>query len=61
MTPSGTRKLLISDLVLPARIGVFAREKAAAQRVRINVELDVLDRKVRDERVGDVVRYDKLI
>lgn len=56
-----TRTLLIRDLVLPARIGVFKREKTASQRVRINVELDVLDKPVRDERVGDVVRYDKLI
>lgn len=57
----GTRKLLIRDLTLSARIGVFKREKTAPQRVRINVELDVLDRPVRDDRVGDVVRYDKLI
>jgi 7,8-dihydroneopterin aldolase/epimerase/oxygenase len=61
VTQDGTRKLLICDLVLPARIGVFAREKTAAQRVRLNVELDVLDKPVRDERVGDVVRYDRLI
>jgi 7,8-dihydroneopterin aldolase/epimerase/oxygenase len=56
-----TRKLLIRDLVLQARIGVFAREKTGTQRVRFDVELDVLDRPVRDERVGDVVRYDKLV
>jgi 7,8-dihydroneopterin aldolase/epimerase/oxygenase len=61
VTQSGTRKLLIRDLVLLARIGVFAREKTAAQRVRVNVELDVLDRPVNDARIGDVVRYDRLI
>jgi 7,8-dihydroneopterin aldolase/epimerase/oxygenase len=55
------RKILIRDLVLHARIGVFKREKLAAQRVRFDIELDVVDRPVRDERVGDVVRYDKLI
>lgn len=58
---AGTRLLLIRDLVLQARIGVFKREKLGPQRVRINVELAVADRPVRDERVGDVVRYDKLI
>ncbi|MCA3247573.1 MAG: dihydroneopterin aldolase [Azospirillum sp.] len=57
----GTRTLLIRDLVLAARIGVFDREKTAAQRVRIGVELEVLDRPVDDRRIGDVVRYDKLI
>jgi dihydroneopterin aldolase len=58
---AATRKLLIRDLTLDARIGVFKREKLGPQRVRVNVELHVLDRPVRDERVGDVVRYDKLI
>jgi dihydroneopterin aldolase len=63
VTASGepTRTLLIVDLIADARIGVFKREKSASQRVRLNVALDVLDRPVRDERVGDVVRYDKLI
>jgi dihydroneopterin aldolase len=58
---AGTRRILIRELVVQARIGVFKREKLGPQRVRIDVELDVADRPVRDERVGDVVRYDKLI
>lgn len=59
---AGTRLILIRDLVLPARIGVFKRERGGAkQRVRINIELAVVDRPVRDSQIGTVVRYDHLI
>jgi dihydroneopterin aldolase len=37
------RHVFIRDLVLPASIGVLAHEHAAAQRVRINVDLGVED------------------
>jgi dihydroneopterin aldolase len=39
----GTRKMFIRDLVLDASIGVHAHEHAARQRVRINLDLAVLD------------------
>ena len=59
---AGTRLIIIRDLVLLARIGVFKRERAGAkQRVRINIELAVADRPVRDSQIGAVVRYDHLI
>jgi 7,8-dihydroneopterin aldolase/epimerase/oxygenase len=38
-----TRRMFIRDLVLAASIGVHAHERGAAQRVRINVELAVID------------------
>jgi 7,8-dihydroneopterin aldolase/epimerase/oxygenase len=38
-----TRRMFIRDLVLSASIGVHAHERGQAQRVRINVELAVLD------------------
>jgi dihydroneopterin aldolase len=41
------RHVFIRDLVLPASIGVLAHEHAAAQRVRINVDLGVEDDGVR--------------
>jgi dihydroneopterin aldolase len=39
----GLRHVFLRDLVLPASIGVHAHEHAAAQRVRINVDLGVED------------------
>jgi dihydroneopterin aldolase len=41
------RHVFIRDMVLPASIGVHAHEHAAAQRVRINVDLGVEDDGVR--------------
>jgi 7,8-dihydroneopterin aldolase/epimerase/oxygenase len=58
---AGTRLVLIRDLVLPIEIGVFKREQGVTQRVRFNIELAVVDRPVRDDRIGEVVRYDHLI
>ena len=37
--PAGYYRVLIRDLVLAARIGVWKREKLADQRVRVNIEL----------------------
>ncbi len=57
-----TRLLLIRDLVLQANIGVFRREQIGnRQRVRINVELAVVDRPIADDKIGEIVRYDFLI
>jgi dihydroneopterin aldolase len=39
----GIRHVFIRDMVLPARIGVYAHEQQAAQRVRINLDLGVQD------------------
>ncbi len=38
-----TRRMFIRDLVLAASIGVYSHEHEARQRVRINVDLSVLD------------------
>ncbi len=38
-----TRRMFIRDIVLAASIGVHAHERGTRQRVRINVELAVLD------------------
>jgi dihydroneopterin aldolase len=60
LTRQAVRHVLIRDLVLMARIGVFAHEKEKHQRVRINLDLQV-----REEPAGDdlarVVCYDQII
>lgn len=40
---AGLRHVFVRDMVLPASIGVFAREHAARQRIRINIDLAVDD------------------
>ncbi|WP_298215156.1 dihydroneopterin aldolase [Acidocella sp.] len=38
-----TRRMFIRDLVLAARIGVYAQEHGRSQRIRVNVDLAVED------------------
>jgi 7,8-dihydroneopterin aldolase/epimerase/oxygenase len=61
MNATDCRLVLIRDLVLPARIGIFDREQAAAQRVRFNIELGVPDRPPQRDSIREVVRYDHVI
>lgn len=39
----GLRHVFLRDMVLPARIGVHPHERTAAQRVRINIDLAVIE------------------
>jgi dihydroneopterin aldolase len=62
------RHVFIRDMVLTASIGIYAHEKAAVQRIRINIDLavpedpaarigrDELNRVVNYERVANAVR-----
>lgn len=55
-----TRQVFVRDLVVPCLIGVHRHERDGAQRVRVNLELDVIDGPVED-RLSDVVNYETLI
>ena len=56
------RVVLIHDLVMLCSIGVHAHEHDAKQRIRINMELDVLEgtRPIEDD-LRNVVCYDEII
>lgn len=56
----GLRHVFVRDLVLRAHIGVRAHEKGQRQRVRINLDLAVLDTETND-RLEDVVCYDDVM
>lgn len=47
------RHVFVRDLVLDARIGVYAHEREGAQRVRINLDLAVNEP---DQGIGDDIR-----
>jgi dihydroneopterin aldolase len=58
----GTRHLLVRDLVLAARIGVHAHEHGAAQRVRLNLDLEVAGSGAPPaDALAQVVDYEALI
>ena len=67
MSNTGQYRVLIRDLVLAARIGVWKREKLGEQRVRVNVELlaakpgPLLGDDPRSGRRDRILRYDTVV
>lgn len=63
---SGLRHVFLRDMVMPASIGIYPHEHAAAQRVRINVDLGVDDETalagvaVGPDELARVVDYEKI-
>lgn len=58
----GPYRILIRDLVLPARIGAFAHEEGAPQRVRIAATIEVVpDPTVGADRLERVVSYGPIV
>ena len=58
----GTRRLLVRDLMLAARIGIHPHEHQAPQRVRLNLDLEVAEssQPLADD-LAQVVDYETLI
>lgn len=57
----GIRHVFLRDMLLQLSIGVYAHERTATQRVRINVDLGVSeDRSDETDRIGRVVDYEAL-
>lgn len=65
--PAGYYRVLVRDLVLAARIGVWKREKQIDQRVRVNVELlaaradPLVAPDGRTGRRDRIIRYDTVV
>lgn len=52
-------KIFVRDLVVMAVIGIYPHEQRAEQRLRVNLDLAVLDRTgPRRDQIGDVVSYE---
>ncbi|MBB3950694.1 dihydroneopterin aldolase [Aureimonas jatrophae] len=56
-----TDRILVRDLVLPLTVGAYGFEQGRAQRVRFNVEADVLRPRRRPREMGDVYSYDLIL
>lgn len=67
MSSADTYRVLVRDLVLAVRIGVWKREKNVEQRVRINIELTaaksgpLLGSEPRLGRRDRILRYDTVV
>jgi dihydroneopterin aldolase len=56
------RQVFVRDLVLPCRIGAYHHERAMEQRVRINVDLSVLEGEAPiEDQLANVVSYEDVI
>jgi len=59
---AGVRHVFVRDLVLECAIGVHAHEKGRTQRVRINVDLGVIENDVvHNDRLANVVCYEDVV
>ena len=57
----GLRRVFVRDMVLPASIGVYAHERRGPQRVRINVDLAVVEGELGADELSDVFNYEALV
>ena len=58
----GIRHVFVRDLEVETEIGVHPREKHAAQRIIVNVDLAVVETPVKDtDRYSDVVCYEHVV
>jgi dihydroneopterin aldolase len=56
------RRVFVKDLVLAALIGVHRHEKDGRQRVRINLDMDVVENEEPiQDRLADVVCYEDVV
>ena len=58
---TGTRRLFVRDLVLSSRLGVYHHERDREQKVRINLDLAVLDEIIPDDRLANAIDYEKIV
>ena len=57
-----TRQMFIRDLVVNMLIGVHRHERDGRQRVRINLDLSLIDgSSIDDDRLASVVSYEPLV
>ena len=55
-------KILIRNLVFPMKIGIYKHEKFKEQRVRVNLELRIYQKKDSiNDRIDNVICYEEII
>ena len=59
---TGVRRMFVRDLVLPALVGVWAHERHREQRIRVNLDVAIVESggPLHDE-LAEVVSYDDIV
>ena len=55
------QRIIVRDLSLSCRIGVTEDERARRQRIRLNLEVEVVPRPPTEDRIAEVVHYGHLV
>lgn len=55
------QRIIVRDLSLSCRIGVTDEERARRQRIRLNLELEVVPEPPAEDRIAEVVHYGHLV
>ena len=53
--------IFIDDMRVEAHVGIFPRERAAAQTLEISLTFGVPDAAATNDDIGDTIRYDEVI
>ncbi|MGH6947150.1 MAG: dihydroneopterin aldolase [Kiloniellales bacterium] len=55
------QRIFIRDLEVASRVGVTVAERSGRQRLRINLELEIVPRAVKRDKIGEVVDYSGMV
>ncbi len=61
MAEARERHVFVRDLVLKGQIGVHPHERGGVQRIRVNVDLAVVDDGPVDDNIRNVVSYEDIV
>lgn len=54
-------KILVSDFIVPARIGIYPREHEAPQKIKISIEVVLEDHEIKRDHIEDTMSYEGLV
>mgnify|MGYP001242754317 FL=1 len=55
------RKIVIKDLITNTKFGYYEKEKKKNQRLRFNIEIEVIMLPIDDKSIKNIIDYDKII
>ncbi|MDJ0942730.1 MAG: dihydroneopterin aldolase [Kiloniellales bacterium] len=58
---AGGQRIFIRDLQLPCRIGLTKAERRNRQRLAINLDMEIEPRRVKKDRITEVVDYTEIV
>ena len=54
-------KVLVRDFVVPARIGIYPREHAAPQQIKVSIVVTLKNYEIKRDHIEDTMSYEGLV